>query len=204
MAINDPYFTHDEYMKAANVALATADDEAIIDRQALSISRFLDKQAGQFFAKDAAVVQRVLQESPDRYLSLDQEGAPGIASKAGLIVNVDGVVLTVDVDFRCLPLNADKGPEAKPWYEIELTKDSKAGSFATTDGLVYVTAIWGWPAVPSLVKDTAIELCSIWRAEGPRSTGRMNELETVVAESPLAQQLVNRFIKAYRKRIAVG
>ena len=198
MAITDAYFTKEEYYAAMKKPLSTADEDTAVDRGAISVSQFLNRISNQFFGKDAAPVERTFRASNDRYLDVRQDGVPGIATATGLVVTVNGVVLNNATDLVLLPLNADMGPLPMPFNEIELLDTGAVSSFYSTNGFITITAVWGWPAVPAIVKDTAIELLGIWRGESQRSTGRMNELDQVVNESPMGMQIVNRFLKAIR------
>ena len=206
MAIDSAYATAVEYRSVISDTVTT--DDVMILRHLTAVSRYLEREAGQFFTKDAAVVARLLRGSGSKCLRLDQEGAPGIATATGLVIEVDedndGVFTDetdlVVADLLLLPLNATKGAEPKPFTEVELTSRSRIGSFPS-NVLVQVTATWGWPSVPELVWSSTIELAAIWRGESPRSTGRMNELEQVVSASPLALSLVKRFRAAYTRAV---
>lgn len=207
MAIGDAYATAQEYR--ATTGKGSSGDDAVITRQLLACSRFFERESGQFFNRDESAVARVFRARYPDVLDLTYEGnCPGIATTAGLSIKVDtdndgsfaDETAWGATDYELLPLQADKGPEARPWSRVHVpswsTKSFRPGS------LVEVTAVFGWPAVPSAVKDDVIELCSIWRAESPRSTGRMDELDQVVATSQLAMSLVRRFKDAYRGTVA--
>lgn len=102
----------------------------------------------------------------------------------------------VAADYELLPRNA--AADGEPYHQIELTSWGSNPSFAP-QARVRISGIWGWPAVPAGVKSDVIELCAIWRKESPRATGRINELDQVVTESPMAMSLVKRFRYAYSK-----
>lgn len=197
MALSAAYITRQEYYDAIKKPLSTAAEDTIVDRQTISVSRFVDKISNRVtFNKDDAPTARTVRASHDGYLDLRSSGMPGLATDTGFISTVNGILLVPATDLKFLPLNALVNGD--PYTEIELLSGAQIGSFYDPTGFITITGTWGYPAVPSIVKDICIELLGIWRAEGPRSTGRMSELQDVVNTSPLADQLVNRFIKSIR------
>lgn len=207
MAISDLYATVAEYR--ASIRKNDSADDPTLAAHLNACSRVFERETGQFFTKDAAAVVRLFRPKYSDMLFLDYEGnCPGIASTAGLEIKVDtdGDASFADetawasTDYELLPRQAALGPEAKPYDRIK-TLTSGSNSFIP-GGLVQVTAIFGWPSVPAAVKADVIELCGIWRGENPRATGRMNELDEVLASSPMAMSLVKRFRDAYQARVA--
>lgn len=200
MAINEAYATAQEY-RAVTGKTDTADD-MLIGRHLLTCSRLFDRETGLFFSRDEEPVARIFVPKWGDMLDLDYEGmCPGIADVTDLEIKVDtdGDDSFADetawalTDYDLYPLNADKGPEPRPWDRIK-----PRGSKRFVPGnKVQVTAIFGWPAVPGAVRDDVIELCGIWRSENPRATGRMNELDQIVATSPMAMSMVRRIRDAY-------
>ena len=208
MAISSAYATATEYKSFIDKTISTEDAE--LDEQLDGTSRYLEGVSNSFWNIDAAVVVRQLLGAGLPCLDLGQGNAPGIATQTGLIIKVDQ---DNDGDFtdetaldnatlRFLPLDADVGPEARPWRFVELTSRSGLGSFPSNH-LVQVTAKWGWPAVPKLVKQTTIELTAIWRGEGSRASQRMNELDEAISASPYAMSLVKKFISRYQRLVVV-
>jgi hypothetical protein len=197
MALFDPYFTKEEYYSVMKKPIATAAEDTDVTRGALTVSRFLDKVTNRGpYGKDAAPTARQVRASNDSYLDLSLSGLPGIATATGFALSIDGTPLVPATDLAFLPLLADVN--GQPFTEIEFIEGVSPGTFYSTNGWLTVTAVWGWPAVPEIIKDTAMELLGIWREESPRATGRMNELQDVVNNSDYAKQLVNRFIKSMR------
>lgn len=198
MAIGDAYATAVEYRAAKKKG--SASEDTVIGRQLLAVSRYIERVTGQFFNKDATAVARLYVPSQfTRCLVVDP-----IASVSGLSIKVDtdrdgsfaDETAWDSGDYQLLPLNADKGPEAQPWREIYVPAWSSQAGFSAGEP-VEVTAAFGWPAVPASIVELTMELCAIWRAESPRSTGRMDELEQVIGASNLAMGLVKRLTDAY-------
>lgn len=201
MAISDAYATPQEY-RAITGNTDTSDDP-LIQRHLVTCSRLFDRETGQFFGRDATAVSRIFNARWSDRLDLTYEGGcPGIATIDSPNVPIIKVDTDADgsfadetawsgTDYRLEPLQAAQGPEARPWTVIRAIGSKRFS------GLVQVTAVFGWPSVPSAVRDDVIELCGIWRSENPRATGRMDELDQVVTTSPMALSLVKRIRDAY-------
>lgn len=191
MAVTDAYFDAEEY-RAAKGLLDDSEDE-LIDAQAIAVSRYLDRVSGQFFGQEGEGEMPVVRRYVGRggtLLRLDQDGCPGIAEASDVTVSSG----STEYAFELFPLNAALGSEPRPFTSLQLT----AGVFPVGE-IIEVEAVFGWPSVPALVKETGIELLAIWRGQSPRSTGNMAEIDGAVAMSPLAMSLVKRFVSAYTK-----
>lgn len=192
MAVTDAYFDAEGY-RAAKGLLDDSEDE-IIDVQASAVSRYLDRVSGQYFNQEGAgegggITRRYMGKG-GTLLRLDQDGCPGLASANNVTVSSGSTTYA----FELFPLNAALGSEARPFTSLQLT----SGAFPVGE-IIEVEGVFGWPAVPDLVKETGIELLAIWRGQSPRSTGNMAEIDGAVAMSPLAMSLVKRFVSAYTK-----
>lgn len=201
-SVTDAYASVEEYR--ASIKKSDNARDLVIARHLATISRFIDRETGQYFNKNAAATTRIFKAKYWDCLDLWIEGlCPGIADVGGLAIKVDtdGDGSFADEtawsagDYELLPRNAADGPEPQPWDRIEIPRWSSKRFQAGY--LVEVTAIFGWPSVPTAIKDLTIELCGIWRGENPRATGRMNELDQVVTTSVMAMSLVKRIKEAY-------
>lgn len=205
MTITDAYGTPQGY-RAVTGKTDTADD-ALIDRHLVAASRVFERETGQFFGRDAEAVARIFVARDSRCLDLTYEGnCPGIATNESpsvpvIKVDSDGDGSFSDEsawsagDYELWPLQAAQGPEPRPWDRIVIPRWSNK-SFPVGNR-VQVTAVFGWPAVPAAVESDIYEIVGIWRGENPRATGTMNELDTVIAASPMAMSLVKRWRDAY-------
>lgn len=206
MPISDAYATPQEYRAIAGKR--GTEDELLLAKHLVTCSRLVDRETGQFFGKDEEAVARIFVARDSRCLDLDYSGfCPGIADITDLEIKVDtdGDGSFADEvawslgDYNLYPLQADQGPEPRPWDRIVAI-----GNKSFIPGKkVQVTAIFGWPAVPNAVRDEVIELCRIWRLEGPRATGRMDELDSIVSASPLANSLLRRVVNAYSAKVTL-
>src|SRR5581483_9366143 len=118
MAVTDAYATAAMYRATDRGKIDTSRDSDV-DADLLAVSRYIDAQLGRFFTKDASAVARVFEGGKSGWrLRVDD-----IAVNSGVIVKVDmnydgsfsGETAWSATDFTLYPLNADKGPEPRPW-----------------------------------------------------------------------------------------
>lgn len=220
--LNDPYASFDEYALVTPTS-STSQHKATVERQLVSVSRYLDRELfgdpRHTFNQVAAAEARVFKprhtgpinaeaENPygsskaSRYLAVDP-----IATEAGLVILIDkdrdgsfaDEAALAATDYELLPRNADKGPEPAPWTEIFLTEYGNEVGWPL-GARVEVTAVWGWPAVPSAIKDATIELTRLLRVEGPRATTQITDVGGVgatLATSRGAQRIVSDLKRHY-------
>lgn len=199
MAISDAYANVEDYRAIKGLKGSERDEE--IKDGLLAWSRWIDRDLSRpaGFNRDAAVVARYFYGRDKAYLDVDE-----IAATTGLLIKIDedqdgsfaDETALVATDYELWPLNAGVGPEPAPWRRIVLPSWSTKGSFPS-GSKVEVTAIWGWPAVPPMIRELVVELEAIWLVQSQRATQRMNEMDQVVGMSPLGQSLVNRAREAY-------
>lgn len=201
MAIGDAYADNVQYK--AVVGKTSGDNDTEIDRTLLSVSRAIDRLLGRGatgFNKDTAVVVRRYPPSDSftNVLFVDD-----IASKAGMIVKVDDdqdgiaeVTLVETTDFEVMPFNAPFGPEPRPYEYLSLP--TPRVSRKSWSVLTEVTAIYGWPAVPSAIVDATIQLAAIWRLESPRATSQISAgFDAVIGTSKQAQDIIYDLSRVY-------
>lgn len=115
------------------------------------------------------------------------------ATQTGLTVSIAGEEVD-DAGYVALPANAQQMPEPEPFDELRrLSLGWPLGEPVT------VTARWGWPAVPSAIRDATIEWTAIWRGESPAATGRVNELDQVQDFSPYHLSQLKRLTNQYSR-----
>lgn len=210
MAITDSYATAAEYQGIKGGTTGNATLDARLLRQLKATSRFLERQLGQYFNKDASVTTRLYVGNGTHTIEVEP-----IASVTGLLVktnlNYDGdfsleTAWTYPGDFVLLPINADKGPEPRPWTEIYIPGWSEQASTWPEGYQVQVTAIHGWPAVPEAIFHATIELTAMaLRAEGPYASGQIQEMDAIATQSPQARAILKRLYQVYsRYPVAVG
>ena len=197
MAIGDAYATSAQYKEQRDKTSA-ADDTALT-RELMAVSRMIDRTLGRpaGFNKDASAVARVFATRwNDAILDVDDYVS---ISAIGIDADHTGVYDTalVVADWESLPLNSAAGPEARPYNKIRLLP-WRDRTLWTPSERVQVTAIWGWPAVPSAIIAATIELTAILRMESPRATNRVTEMNQVIGTSRAAQNILAELMDAYK------
>lgn len=147
-----------DYVTSAELAAYLRIDDSVDDDQlALAVtaaSRAIDRAAGRGFGLDASVVTREYQASR-RCGSFRVED---IASTTGLVVlfaasdawDAPLSMLTLDTDFRLLPLNA--ADDGRPFEAIEIA----SAQWSSGPARMTVTATFGWTAVPVAIKQATL------------------------------------------------
>lgn len=208
MAIDDAYGSVPQYhswIKAED----SSKDLQIADDLVMS-SRWLEERCKQFFNKDDAVVNRVFRAKYSDLLDLDYEGnCPGIATTSGLVIKVDtdndgsfaDETAWDTTDYDLEPLQAALGPIARPYNTI---RRKRSGSRSFVPGsLVQVTAVFGWPSVPLIVREVVLEWCAIWRGESIRTTTRVNDMSDVETVSPYHLGQMHKLIEVCTARVTL-
>ena len=183
------YATAAEYRSVIGKSDEAQDTDINQDLQA--ISRHIDGKLGRFFGKDeenTARIYTIAEASPYIWIDDLSESPESIQ----VDTNGDGTFETTvePGDYNLLPLNADKGPEARPWTRVELSFPGQR---------VEITGKWGWPAVPAAIKRATIHLTAILRLETPRATRRIAELGESIEASPDAQSIIRQLTDAYKR-----
>lgn len=221
MAIGDAYATAALY-KTQRDKDGAGDDTALA-RELIAVSRYIDQVTGQSagFNVDASDVTRVYVApggSPTRWDWAESEN-PWLYGGVKRVLEIDPMVsaTTIEVDesktgsydltlaatdYELLPRNASKGPEAKPYRQIELTSWGDVVAWPAGSN-VRITGKFGWPAVPSAIVSATIELTAIFRMESGRATSRVNEVGTVINTSAAGQSIVRELVRAYANPAAV-
>ena len=197
VSIESAYATSSQYRAVTGKTDIGQDADILTDLKA--ISRYLDSKMGRFFTKDAEDVARIY-VAPENTFALWVDDLPAVPTTVKVDDNGDGVFETTlaAADYELLPLNADKGPEPRPYTRIQLTP---WGSYSTfiPGARIEVTAQFGWPAVPLAIQQATIHLTAILRLESPRATRRISELGEAIDTSPDAQRIIRQLTDQYRR-----
>lgn len=197
MSVDASYATAAQYRAVINATDSGKDPE--IENDLAAVSRYIDGKLMRFFGKDNGPIARIyeIQENQKSFWLDDISGVP-IAVRMDL--DCDGVFETTleSTDFELLPLNADKGPEPRPFMSIRMTPWGKYGSFKA-GARVEVTAKFGWPAVPKAIERAAIHLTAIVRLETPRATRRIPDLGESIEASPDAMSIIRQLMDRYKR-----
>lgn len=208
MARFDAYLGVPEYR--ARIGKEDTGADLLIASDLLAISRLVEENLHVYFNRDAAAVARVFVGDGTQCLKLrgQLDNCPGIAAVTDLAVKVDedndgsfaDESAWASTDYELHPLNWALGE--RPADSLYIPGWSAKGVFSS--GLrVQVTAIWGYPAVPEVIKALTTMWTKIWRLEGPEGTGRINEMGAVVNMSLDVKRLLDRAESAYGEEVIV-
>ena len=213
MAISDAYATAAEY-RAATDKVDTSEDAAILT-DLTAVSRMIELELGRFFNKDASDVARDFiafasgpvypeAENPWRWArgSKTLELGCDLATVTSVVVDDDGdgtpETTVTTGNYQLWPLNADKGPEARPYRALFIPEWSTRSAWPSSR-IVRITGKFGWPAVPGAIKAATIQLTAILRIETPRAEARVSELGQLVQMSPKAMGIVHDLKRNYSR-----
>lgn len=216
-AITDAYATAEEYRQGISPQKTDTSDDTEIDLDLLAVTRHLNNELGRSetgFNKDAAAVTRQYlgpysgsvnpeAENPWKYargqrlLYIDE-----LVSVTSVQTDEDGdgtvdTSWTKDTDYQLFPLNADKGPEPRPYTALFIPDWTTQRLRWPPGRLVAINGVWGWPSVPPAIKRACIQLTAILRLESPRATSQINDVGAVLATSGVAQGIIQRLAQNY-------
>ena len=197
MDITNSYATPSQYRSVVGKTDTAQDGDIQTDLTA--ISRFLEGKMGRFFTKDDSAVERVYVPH-DNVTAIWVDDLAETPTAVKLDTGGDGQFATTleSTDFELLPLNADKGPEPRPFMQIGMTPWGNYGYFQKKVR-VQVTAKFGWPSVPDAIQRATIQLTAILRLETPRATRRIAELGDVMEASPDAMSIIKQLTDRYKR-----
>ena len=197
MSVTDAYTTSVEYRAVTGATDSGNDAEILKDLGA--ISRYLDGKLGRFFTKDASAVARVYIPH-DNIKAIWVDDISETPTSVKLDTGGDGQFATTleSTDFELLPLNADKGPEPRPYMQVGMTPWGSYKCFQKNIR-VEVTAKFGWPSVPGAIQRATIHLAAILRLETPRATRRIAELGDIMEASPDAMSIIRQLTDRYKR-----
>lgn len=152
MATGD-YISVEDYKTSRG--LPDGADDAEIARVITVASRWIENYCGRQFSQDAAPSARHFEPPSGDTLIVDD-----ISTTTGLVVVDFGRTLVLDTEFGLFPTDGfTNSGEAGPYYIIRRFYGVPFFS-ASKGATVTVTAQWGWPAVPAIVKDCTMALVS--------------------------------------------
>lgn len=216
MAITDAYATAAEYRTGISPAKTDTSVDGEILNDLTAVSRYIERKLGQFFTKDASAVDRDFWPPLSGPVYPESENPWKYAGKAAKILHLDVPLVSVTTlktdengdgtpettwaatDYQLLPMNADKGPEARPYTAIAIP------SWSTQTGwpagrLVRINGVFGWPAIPAAVKRSVIQLTALLRLETPRATATVNDVGETLEMSGDARNIIRELSRVYTR-----
>lgn len=193
MAIGDPYITRDQLKNYLNIDAVMTQFDARIDDAVASASREIEQFCGRQFNKATTASPRLYQTRRQYSVAVDD-----FWTEQGLVVETgSGSNWQAVGDFDLYPLSGVvDGVPGWPYYRIG-TPDNALYWPGLTRQYVRVTAQWGWAAVPSAVKQAALQLGAetFKLAEAPFGITGSPEFGVVrVRDLPQVARKLNRYV----------
>lgn len=156
--VSNGYCTKDELKSYLSVTHPDADESLTVAINAAS--RAIDAHCQRRFYSDTAVSARTFPVRDPYCVKVHD-----FSTTTGLIVATDygddgtyETTWTITTDFDCRPVNGIRGGlEGWPFFELHAV-GGKLFPLSYKRYSLQVTAMWGWSAVPPMVKDA----CLIW------------------------------------------
>jgi hypothetical protein len=207
VALSDAYATEPQYRAFSDeIDPATA---GVITEWLEAMSRYLEGCLGgrNFNNTGTAVARRINPSVAGNTLTVNP-----IASLDDLEIVVDqyrtgsfsGLTPLTSLQYQAA-YNGNFEPELDglPYNQLIIPSWSTAYWWSPT-APVQITAIWGWPAVPKLVKLATIELTRIARAKSNWATNRFSDMGEYVGNDARAKSLIYRLAEQYGPGIVVA
>jgi hypothetical protein len=139
------------------VRIADDLDDAQVALAISAASRAIDRACNRQFGLEAAPVARYYTARWDRERNLWSIEIDDLMSESGLVVATDsdgdeGYSDSI-TEHRLRPRNASAN--GRPWTELVVLAGSTVTPVTVEDG-VRVTALWGWSAVPTAIKQACL------------------------------------------------
>lgn len=184
-----------ELKERMGVPLATT---TLDDRMAVALdaaTEEIDDHCDRTFGRAEVVSERTFPAFTPRVAVIDD-----VWTTDGLVVAVDGAVTT---EFELRPMNGVvAGRSGWPYDEVRFADDVlRTGTVLAP---LTVTAKWGWPAVPTNVKEACLILAAetVKLADSPFGVGGYGEFGVIRArENPMAARRLRRYVKVDREPV---
>lgn len=190
----------DSYIEPAELAdflkMTSSENDEFLLLAVAAVSEWINQWCGRDFNLAATATPRVFDPYRDGTVWLDDIGDPAITvfTDSGL----DGSFATpwTSGDFQTGPANALE--LGKPIESMVASGDLRFPSSSKRTGLVRVSARWGWPAVPSVVKNACnIQAARIYKrresAEGVLGFGDFGPVRVGVRLDPDVEMLLQTY-----------
>lgn len=136
--------------------ISDTDDDAQIAFAVAAASRAVDTHTGRQFGVVAAAEQRFYTGRWDRRVGrwiVEVDDLMSVSNFAAITVDAEGVTVGTINDYVLEPRNA--AAKSRPWTHMLIRPNSTQKPTGARDE-VAVTALWGWTAVPSGVKQATL------------------------------------------------
>ncbi len=153
MAITNGYATLAEVKAALRIPTADTLDDALLEMAIESASRLMDSYTARSFY-NAGTAVRYFGATNDFYTSIDDAIS---ISQIATDAETDGTYDTIwqATDYQLEPLNGRVDGLPVPYNAIRAVGDYTFPLY-NEEGLVKVTAVWGWSSIPIAIKQATI------------------------------------------------
>ncbi|HEX6579213.1 MAG TPA: phage head-tail connector protein [Jiangellaceae bacterium] len=134
----------------AHLRIGDSDDDAALAVAITAASRAIDTHTNRQFGRVTEAEERRFTARADTTRGRWVVPIDDLMSTTSLAVEVDGDALT---DYELEPVNA--ASKSRPWSRLVVSDDSSVMP-AGDRNEVAVTALWGWTAVPTAVKQACL------------------------------------------------
>jgi len=159
MAITNGYCTLAEIKSALRIGTADTADDGLLENCVGAASRLIDGYCNRQFWSVGSATSRIFTAESEFTCSIDDVAGTAITLQSSSLG--DGVfdVTWTTLDYQLEPLNGVLDGLAWPYDRIRAVGDYLFPTLNANYGeqaLVKVTAVFGWPAVPSTVTQATI------------------------------------------------
>lgn len=145
------YITVQEFKDFLDITGGDIVDDIELAVAITAASRTIDDYCNRQFGSVAVAEERLYTAWPDFQRGVWCVDVDDFMSTTNLVVEVDG---TATADFTKEPVNA--ASKSMPWTRLTVNPTTASVSPTGADFEVSVTAIWGWSAVPTAVKQATM------------------------------------------------
>jgi hypothetical protein len=158
-------------------------DDVVIDESIGAASRGIDNFCNTRFWQTAAGTNRRFDTCDSRLLRIGDAVA---VTQVATDKDGDGVfeVVWAATDYQLLPLNPAAAPELEPFTKIHAVGTltfPQITSPTSRHGRVQITGTWGWPFIPSAVRQACLLVTNrlVKRRASPEGVAGLDEFGTV-------------------------
>lgn len=192
MAITNGYCTLAQLRSAPalNLPSTYTTDDTLLESIITAASRAIDKQCGRFFYKSSAHEVKYFTADNSHYIDVGD-----LVSVTALYTDDDGARTYPNTwattDYDLTPFAAASLSEPEPYLQIECTPLGNYNFPVISKG-VKLDAVFGWPAVPSVIT----QVCILWSARlykrlaTPLGVQGVSTIGTITMKIPIDPDLV--------------
>jgi hypothetical protein len=208
MAVVNGYLTTSEAQSYIGMSAGT--DTAELDDVVTSVSRMIDRFCGRHFYQ-ATATQKFFDSEDSESIDFGPYGDLVTATAVAYDDNDDGTYESTlsATDYQLTPQGATtRGPVSEPFTGLRVLSGISlplAPAASGRTGLVRITGTWGWPAVPTEVKQAArILVAEVFKlSDAPLGVAGFGEFGVVRVQRQMPARAI-QLLQPYRHPSNVG